>query len=242
MPSPFPGMDPYIEGDLFESFHGPFAVEIGRQLHRQLGPKYIALVERRVMADTPDEILISEPARKPDISVVREAAQRYSTALLDRPLKMVVSMAGTMTHYSIEIKEVAGRDLITAIEIISPANKRGKGRVQYLRKRERILDSDVNLVEIDLLQRGRRLPMEGVYPDYPYFVLIHRAATRPVADVWPISLEESLPRIPIPLSGEDDPVMVDLQDAMTVVFNDFRLEEFIDYSKAQPVPVRLANT
>jgi hypothetical protein len=48
MPSPFPGMDPYLEGSLWMSVHTTLAVEIARQLNRQLLPRYIALSTRRI--------------------------------------------------------------------------------------------------------------------------------------------------------------------------------------------------
>ena len=138
-------------------------------------------------------------------------------------------------HYSIEIHDAEERELITAIEIISPANKRGKGRVQYLEKRERMFESGVHLVEIDLLRSGHRLPMEQPYPEFPYFILIHRSETRPIADVWPISSDAPLPVIPIPLSNGDPPARVDLQDALNNVYADFKFDMVIDYSKPPPV-------
>ena len=36
MPSPFPGMDPYLEGSLWMSVHTDLAVGIARQLNRQI--------------------------------------------------------------------------------------------------------------------------------------------------------------------------------------------------------------
>jgi Protein of unknown function (DUF4058) len=47
MPSPFPGMDPYLEGSFWMSVHTPLAVEIARQLSRRLSPCYVALTTRR---------------------------------------------------------------------------------------------------------------------------------------------------------------------------------------------------
>jgi hypothetical protein len=43
MASPFPGMDPYLEGDLWQEFHAKLAHEIKSQLMPQLRPKYVAL-------------------------------------------------------------------------------------------------------------------------------------------------------------------------------------------------------
>src|SRR5436305_9907253 len=51
MPSPFPGMDPYFEGDLWTTFHTQFGVEIARQLTPKLAPRYIARAEKRYIEE-----------------------------------------------------------------------------------------------------------------------------------------------------------------------------------------------
>jgi hypothetical protein len=49
MPAPFPGMDPYLEGSLWTTFHFAFGAEIVRQLAPRLRPRYLVLpVERFV--------------------------------------------------------------------------------------------------------------------------------------------------------------------------------------------------
>lgn len=53
MPSPFPGMDPYLEGEEWVSFHAKFAVEIARQLSPKLRPRYVARAERQYVFDDP---------------------------------------------------------------------------------------------------------------------------------------------------------------------------------------------
>ena len=68
------------------------------------------------------------------------------------------------------------RRLVTCIEVLSPSNKRkkSKGRKLYLRKRQSLLLGAVNLVEIDLLRGGERMPMLGKWPDSPYTLLVCR--------------------------------------------------------------------
>src|SRR5258708_27932804 len=109
-------------------------------------------------------------------------------------------------------------EVVTVIELLSIANKEGSVRREYLAKRERILASSVHLVEIDLLRGGDRVPMEEAFPPDPYFVLVHRADQRPLADVWPICLEQQLPTIPIPLADQDPDTNVDLQEAFNYAF------------------------
>lgn len=236
MPSPFPGMDPFIESHLWESFHGPFAVEIGKQLNQQLRPSYFALVERRVMSDTPDEILVSSLGGLPDVSVLRAQPESFrgGVAVLDAPVKMTAPVPRTMSHYTVEVRDVSERELVTAIEILSPANKRGKGRLEYLEKRNEVFSSVVNLVEIDLLHNGQRPPMEEAFPDAPYFLLVHPFRSRPIADVWPIQLKDPLPSFPVPLREETELPMVDLQAALTSVYDSFNFDIIIDYAGPAP--------
>ncbi len=137
----------------------------------------------------------------------------------------------SILHFAVEIRDRLERRLVTAIEVLSPTNKRGVGRGEYLKKRRRILRSEAHLVEIDLLRAGRRIPMERALPPAPYYVYVGRQELRPVTDVWPIRLDQPLPSIPIPLLAGDEDVMLDLQPALTAVYDlsDYGLE--IDYSR-----------
>src|SRR6185503_18811900 len=114
MPSPFPGMDPYLESDLWSSFHGPFACEIAKQLNRQLRDKYVVLANRRLMSDDTEEVTISLTDRRPDVSVVHEAAARtYGNATTIPPLKLAAVVWDTLPHYTVEVRDVRHKELIT---------------------------------------------------------------------------------------------------------------------------------
>jgi Protein of unknown function (DUF4058) len=54
MPSPFPGMDPYLEGSLWTTFHFSLAAEIVRQLSPKVPPRY--LVPRHLIGVMPSVI------------------------------------------------------------------------------------------------------------------------------------------------------------------------------------------
>jgi hypothetical protein len=140
-------------------------------------------------------------------------------------------------HFSVEIRDRLERRLVTAIEVLSPTNKRGEGREEYLEKRRRILHSSAHLVEIDLLRRGHRLPMERSLPPAPYYVYVGRHDIWPDTDVWPIRLDQPLPEVPIPLLTGDDDVMLDIRTALAVVYDlsDYGLE--IDYSAPPEIPL-----
>jgi hypothetical protein len=113
----------------------------------------------------------------------------------------------------IAIVSLPNRELVTVIELLSPANKRvgADGRCEYLRKREQILQSAVHLVEIDLLLKGERLPTVEPLPEGDYYAFVSRSEYRPAVEVYHWRREERMPTIPIPLLREDGEVYLDLQ-------------------------------
>jgi hypothetical protein len=74
MPNPFPGMDPYLEGDLWTTVHTDLCAEIARQLAPKLRPKYAALSTRRVVLAPPDENEGPAGQRFPDVAVLSSHA------------------------------------------------------------------------------------------------------------------------------------------------------------------------
>jgi hypothetical protein len=241
MPSPFPGMDPYLEGSEWLSFHAQFCAEIARQLSPRLRPKYVALTEKRFMPDTADDVSIAPRAFYPDTAVAtttQVAAPARRKKMADAPLHLETVMPELVPQMSVEIRDATNRQLVTAIEILSPANKRGEGRADYLHKRRSIFRSSAHLVEIDLLLEGQRVPMRQPLPLVPYFVFISRAEERPMLDIWPIALDEPLPTIPIPLLPGDEDSFLELQPALTTVYDVIGYDLLLDYSR--PPETRLS--
>jgi uncharacterized protein DUF4058 len=241
MPSPFPGMDPYLEGSYWSTVHTQLVPEIARQLSPKIHPKYLALTSRRFFMDEPDEVGLTLAEMYPDIGLAHAdqgppVSEAAATALAPPPLRMVTVVPAPVPQLTVEIRDVDNQALVTAIEVLSPANKRGPGRKQYLAKRKRLLYSSANLVEIDLLRVGRRVPMRKPLPKVPYIVLVGRVDKRPVTDVWPIRLDQPLPTVPIPLLPGDPDVTLDLQLAFTTVYDLVGYNLTINYSKPPDVP------
>ncbi len=225
MPSPFPGMDPYLEGSLWSPLHHSLAEEILRQLAPRLRPRYVALPEERFVVEFQDTRSDVYPDGAVSPSEIAEPGARRT------PLKLATIVPTPVPLVTVAIRAADGRQLVTAIEILSPANKRGDGRREYLTKRQKVLRSSAHLVEIDLLRRGSRVPMERELPPAPYFVISSRAAERPMVDVWPVALDEPLPTIPIPLSDGEPDVDLDLQEAFDHVYDLRGFDLLIDYSR-----------
>jgi hypothetical protein len=232
-------MDPYLEGALWTTFHFAFGAEIVRQLAPRLRPRYLVLPVERFVMESLDDIAITTSIY-PDVGVAkraRETPATYAAAAMSMPLHLATVIPEVIPHVSIEIRDTANRQLVTAIEILSPTNKRAEGRMEYLGKRRRILLSTAHLLEIDLLRHGQRLPMHDPLPPSPYFVLLNRAESRPISEVWPLRLSDPLPTVPIPLLPGDADVPLDLQQTFTATYELLGYDLAIDYTRPPEPPL-----
>lgn len=243
MPSPFPGMDPYLEGELWQEFHDTLANEIRAQLLPRLRPKYVALLAKRYVFDRPALGVLDLPAEQrilyPDVHVaqVRESTSAYQIpAVTAATVELSSPMDEEVPVLSLEIRDVAERRLVTVIEILSPVNKRGDGAREYVERRHDLMRTHTHLLEIDLIRRGGRIPLEGNLPDAPYYVFLSRFTRRPVTEVWAISLREPLPTVPVPLLPPDEDVPLELQTAVNACFDLVGYERLLNYREPPPPP------
>jgi hypothetical protein len=160
--------------------------------------------------------------------VVIPAAPIQRTAIPREPYKL----------RTVEIRETDNRRLVTAIEILSPINKRGKGLKLYQKKRWRILQSDLHLVELDFLRAGQRVAWEVIDPpiECDYLVLVNRSDQNEErrSEIWPVLVNERLPLCPVPLLSPDPDAPLDLTDVMHRIYKAAAYGRWIDYT--QPIP------
>jgi hypothetical protein len=248
MPSPFPGMDPFIEDQEWSDFHPTFAGEIRAQLAPKLEPRYYVRIERRVYVEHPqyEDNGSSQPdIRKPDVSPhlrSESAVLPYTaggTATLAAPVECFIPMPEEQRESFLKIHETETREVVTVLEVLSPSNKRpgGDGRREYLQKRDQVFESATHLVELDLLRGGARLPMQSPLPPGDYYAIISKSHRRPRAAVYPWLLLDPLPTIPIPLLKGDDNVPLDLRAALTAVYDRARYHLSINYTAKLEVPL-----
>jgi hypothetical protein len=241
MPSPFPGMDPYIEMEEWQEFHVAMITEIWRQLSPLVMPKYFARVERRVFL----ERHFDDPTQfQPDVQISRRHKARKavhtasgSVATIE-PLEFVVPMPEEHREPYVILKNRRSREIVTVIELLSPTNKAAGsvGHREYSDKREQLLQSHVNLVEIDLLRKGIRPSTARPLPAWTdYCAFVHRQVKRPRAEVYPWTIRDPLPTIPVPLANGDPDVPLDLERAFHTVYDLAGYQLEIEY-RAPPTP------
>lgn len=244
MANPFPGMDPYLEGPFWSVVHHNLIEQMAFQLSAKIRPKYLALTEERIVVATPDDI--ERPARQerlPDVAVFGPPGLAgTATSVIAGPFVMEAVIPEQMKQSFVEIRDAKNRRLITAIELLSPTNKRGDGLMEYRKKRNEYLTSEVHFVEIDLLRIGERFPVRGPLPSVPYFVFLSRAHRRPRLDVWPIALNQPLPTVHVPLAVGDDDTTLDLQQALTTAYNGYGYDDAVDHSSQPTVPLDAAQS
>jgi hypothetical protein len=123
--------------------------------------------------------------------------------------------------------------LVTAIEVLSPSNKKpgSTGQGDYLRKRQSLMLGDVHLIELDLLRGGQRMPMVDPWPDSPYVLMVARVDPDHRCQVWRGYSDRPLPALPVPLIEPDADLRIDLQPMVDTIYRRSRYGDLIDYSK-----------
>ena len=243
MPSPFPGMDPYLEASGgWEDFHDSILTYVRDALLDAVPAHYVVKIQERVT-------LVSLPARGTqqvvsDVGVstvgeVRPAGGVMTAAVASvEPLTLEHDLEEMATETYLEVRRQPDRQLVTVIELLSPSNKELPGREAYLAKRNALLSQYVHLVEIDLLIRGRRLGMRGQLPPGDYYAYVSRAERRPRGDVYAWGVRHPLPVIPVPLLEPDPDFPLDLGALFRQAYDRGRYERSVDYTADPPAFLR----
>ncbi|MFN6515424.1 MAG: DUF4058 family protein [Nostoc sp. CreGUA01] len=236
MGNPFPGMNPYLEQpELWHQVHNRLIVAIADDLTPQIAPKYRVSIEERVYTSVDDILLVGIA----DVAVANRNTTDISTTLtaakLTEPSKVKVPIPEQVTERFLEVRATQSKEVVAVVEILSPKNKRSKeGRAAYQSKRQKILASGTNLVEIDLLRQGESMPVLGAIAT-DYSILVSRSYNRPDADLYTFDLKHPIPVFPVPLrEGEPEPI-IDLQRLLNEVYERARFDLAIDYS--QPLKI-----
>lgn len=242
MPSPFPGMDPFIEGQIWEDFHQDFVIALRESLTALVRPRYIVRAERRVYLER--DASGERPFLRPDMHVARggqEASTQPPAAAAEprSPVVLTLPMPETRREPFLTVRERDSLEVVTVIEVLSPANKRSgsDGRREYLKKRASFLQSSSHLLELDLLRGGERLPTVESLPRGDHYAFVSRAGERPRVAVYAWTLRERLPAIPVPLADGDPDVAADLQSVFDRTYERAGYDYALDYRRPVTPPL-----
>ena len=198
MPSPFPGMNPYLEHpSLWAGIHHRLITAIANDLGPKLRPKYIVAIEERVYEVKVDTALL---VGVPDVSLqnspssARSPSSNLAVTLKTQPSEVLLPLPEILTEAYLEIHAVETEEVVTIIEVLSPKNKQvGIGRLQYETKRLKILGSATHFIEIDLLRQGNSMEMVGNFEKSHYRIVVSHSETRPKAQLYSFNLPDKIP-------------------------------------------------
>lgn len=237
MSYPFPGMNPWLEHrHRWPDVHHTLIIYVREALLPRVSPKYYIAVEERVYRVEGGGM---EFVGNPDHSIVDPGPPsevRDGVRMRRLPVSVHIPVHEEVRESYLEVRRVDGEEVITVIEILSYDNKHpGRGRKRYEAKRARVLDSETNLVEIDLLRDERPMLVYGTRQMGDYRLLVSVASKRPVADLYPFDVRDPIPLIRIPLKKGDLEPELDLGKVLHDLYDRAGYERRIDYRK-DPVP------
>ncbi len=241
MPSPFPGMDPYLERYWLD-VHQRLIIYASDLLQPRLPTGLRARVQERVFVETeegrsrtlyPDVHVVEMPTPGPS----RKVEEGIAVA---QPLVVHVEHEPIRQGFIQIIESGSGGRVITLIEFLSPSNKiSGDGQRLYLKKRAEAMAAGTNVVEIDLTRTGERILFvrpEGLPLSHQttYQICVWRASRPEVCEVYRAPLEEPLPAIMVPLRLEDRDVPLEIQPLIDRSYENGAYQD-LDYT-AEPKP------
>ena len=241
MPSPFPGMDPYLESpQVWPDFHSRFINVMSEQLVPLVRPRYSVRIEERVYLEFEPEG--REGPIRPDLTLSDRGdgsaapAPRSSTTAV--PVKVAVVVPDEVREVALVIRHLELQRVVTVVELLSPSNKRSRsvGRDTYLEKRNAVLKSPAHLMEVDLLRGGERMPMREELPAGDYHVILSREEKRPDCDVYSWSVRDPLPEIPIPLAEDDPDISLSFQSVLDTVYERAGYDYTVNYGNSSTPP------
>ncbi len=241
MPSPFPGMDPFLENPAFwPDFHSRFVNIWCEAIAEQLPGDYEASIGERVYLVENDPDL--RRLVLPDVAISHGEATPFpsspsaSVATLEPVTIPLVIPEGPRQAY-IEILHQPDRSLVAVMELLSPTNKSSFGRMEYLTKRNAILYQNVHLVELDMLRGGQRPPLQKPWPPGDCWYLVSRYEERLNAQIYSWPIRSALPTVPVPLRAPDRDIFIDLAGVFTTAYDRGRFGKRLPYRAPCSVPL-----
>ncbi|MBI1832417.1 MAG: DUF4058 family protein [Planctomycetes bacterium] len=203
MPSPFPGMDPYLEEEKrWPAFHALTVQALYQMLVPGLMDRYRARVGEREY--TSEEALFTSVVRENHKESFVEVRQRSDGRLVT--LVELISPANKITS---------------------------EGRKHYLDRRDEVRKMNANVVEIDLVLQGQTVIdcAKDASPTWDYAVVVSRWTHPDRYEIYSATLPKRLPRFRVPLASDDRDTVLDLQAAVSRAFDQGDFFKQIDYAR-----------
>lgn len=212
MPSPFPGMDPFLETDrLWPLFHHHFVASLFQILLPNLIDRYRARVTQRVY--TTEMPLFT--------SIIREEHREEHIEIRQRCDNRLITLV----------------DVVSPTNKLNP-----QGRAAYLEKRRETRAQNSSIVEVDLVMQGQPMldySRDGL-PDWDYAVTVTRSIQPERYEIYTSTLQKRLPRFKLPLAMDDRDTVVDLQAAFARCYDQGGFAGQIDY-QTEPAALKQAD-
>jgi len=203
MPSPLPGMDPYLEdARVWPLFQRQLILSLQQLLLPGLADRYRARVGQR--AYVTEQALFTSVVREEHHEDFLEIRHRSSSKLV--------------TH--LEVVSPANKTLEAA-------------RQAYLARRADARAAGASLVEIDLVLQGQPTldySRDGL-PEWDYVVTVTRPVTPERHEVYTTTLAKKLPRFRLPLAADDRDTVLDLQAAFSRAYDQGDFADEFDYAR-----------
>ena len=210
MPSPFPGMDPYLEDEkLWPLFQHQLVNSLYQILLPSLVDRYRARIGQRHYCT--EQALFTSVIREEHHEEFIEIRQRTDGRLIT--LLDVVSPTNKLNE---------------------------TGRNAYLDKRAEGKSVNANLVELDLILQGQptlEYSRDGL-PDWDYAVTVTRPAQSERYEIYTSTLQKKLPRFRLPLAADDRDTVLDLHAAFTRSYDQGSFASQIDYKREPATPLK----
>ncbi len=248
MPSPFPGMDPYLEDPiLWRGVHHRLITYVADTLSARLPRRYIANIDERLYVVQADrdiypDVLVKQRKEHPVAPGGRTLVAEETALDSDPPLVLTLEPVEIREAF-IEILLAENAKLVTVIEVLSPSNKLpgSPGREQYLSKQRELLKSQTHLLEIDLLRSGVYTVSAPLTPltskaNWDYVISLQRGGHNR-CETWPVTIRQRLPRVRVPLSDGDPDLVLDLQATFDHCYDAGAYARQIDYRRDPAVPL-----
>jgi hypothetical protein len=256
----YPGINAHLNSYMqqrngtWSSFHAKFMNTLQETLDVALPPNYYAVTEYGLQISEIGDEKLRNRGTLPDVSVLQSYVRAIPALKFDLgitptatiPLPETIKLEDEEDRlirvgvYKSEPDDIRGK-LVTIIEVLSPANKPATDYYPvYIEKRNNLLSSGVNIVEVDLLHES--LPVIDNIPSYkdkeknayPYYIGI--SMPQPEFQLGQfilcgIAVDTPLPKIAIPLATNDIATL-DFNLAYNAAFKGARLYSMlVDYEK-----------